>query len=147
METKTSEKTNQTTRLRDTSAVAGARPFTSASVNEIAISRLVLFLAMAVGTFLRIWQINANGFNTDEAVYAGQAAAISGITGLKDVFPIFRAHPLLVPFLLSLIYRIQFSDLAGRLLAAAIGLATVYITYLTGRMLYGRLAGALAAVA
>jgi uncharacterized membrane protein len=115
-------------------------------VNELVISRVILLLAMGAGAFLRIWQINAMGYNTDEAVYAGQAAAIARIAGLKDVFQIFRAHPLLFQFLLSIIDRIYFSDVAGRLLAVAFGLATVLITYELGKTLYGRLPGALAAM-
>jgi 4-amino-4-deoxy-L-arabinose transferase-like glycosyltransferase len=145
METKTREKATEPVKLQLTNAAAAPGILTAVGMNEIALSRMIFFLAMGVGTFLRIWQINANGFNTDEAVYAGQAAAISGVSGLKDIFPIFRAHPLLVQFILSLIYRIHFSDLAGRLLAVVIGLGTVYLTYLIGRALYGRLAGSLAA--
>jgi hypothetical protein len=114
------------------------------SIN-IAISRVILVLALTAGTFVRIWQINAVGFNTDEAVYSGQAAAIAGVPTLKDIFPVFRAHPLLFQFLLSVIYRIQFSDLLGRLLSVLIGIATIYLTYLIGKTLYGRLPGALAA--
>ena len=116
------------------------------TINEALISRLILALAMAAGAFLRIWQIDAMGYNTDEAVYAGQAAAIARVAGLKDIFPIFRAHPLLFQFLLSLLYRIQFSDLLGRLLAVAFGLAAVYLTYQIGKSMYGRLPGALAAL-
>jgi 4-amino-4-deoxy-L-arabinose transferase-like glycosyltransferase len=115
-------------------------------VHEVAISRLLLAISLVSGAILRLWQINAMGFNTDEAVYAGQAAAIAGVPGLKDIFPIFRAHPLLIQFLLALIYKIQFSDIAGRLLAVAIGLGTVYLTYLAGKALYGRLPGAMAAL-
>jgi asparagine N-glycosylation enzyme membrane subunit Stt3 len=115
-------------------------------VHEVAISRLVLAISLVSGSILRLWQINAMGFNTDEAVYAGQAAAIAGVPGLKDIFPIFRAHPLLIQFLLALIYKIQFSDLAGRILAVVIGLGTVYLTYLAGKTLYGRLPGAMAAL-
>ncbi len=115
-------------------------------VNEVLVSRLILVLALAGGTFLRIWQIDAMGFNTDEAVYAGQAAAIAGIPVLKDIFPIFRAHPLLFQFLLSLVYRVQFSDLLGRLLAVVIGLAAVILVYYLGKNLYGRLPGAMAAL-
>jgi hypothetical protein len=118
-----------------------ARPFLS----EIVISRLILALSMAAGAFLRIWQINAMGYNTDEAVYAGQAAAIAGVPVLKDIFPVFRAHPLLFQFVLSVIYKIQFSDLAGRLLAAGVGLGAVLLTYTIGKSLYGRIPGALAA--
>jgi uncharacterized membrane protein len=123
-----------------------AKPRALPLVNELVISRVILLLAMGAGVFLRIWQINAMGYNTDEAVYAGQAAAIARIAGLKEVFPIFRAHPLLFQFLLSIIDRIYFSDLAGRLLAVVFGLATVLITYELGKTLYGRLPGALGAM-
>jgi hypothetical protein len=115
-------------------------------VNEVMVARLIMVVAMASGAFLRIWEINVMGYNTDEAVYAGQAAAISGVPGLKDIFPVFRAHPLLFQFLLSLIYRVQFSDLAGRLLAAGIGIGTIFLTYKLGKLLYSPLAGAVAAL-
>ncbi|MGZ6316274.1 MAG: ArnT family glycosyltransferase [Anaerolineales bacterium] len=115
-------------------------------ISEAVLARLILVLAMASGAFLRIWQINAIGYNTDEAVYSGQAAAIAGVPGLKDIFPVFRAHPLLFQFVLSLIYKFSFNDLSGRLLAAAIGLATIYLTYELGKTLYGRLPGAFAAL-
>lgn len=114
-------------------------------IDEVAISRMILVLAVAFGTFLRIWQINTMGFNTDEAVYAGQAAAIAGVPVLKDIFPVFRAHPLLFQFMLSVIYKIHFSDLLGRLLAVSVGIATILLTYQLGKTLYGRLSGALAA--
>ena len=123
-----------------------ARPRARPIINELVISRLILVLAMATGIFLRIWQIDAMGYNTDEAVYAGQAAAIARIAGLRDIFPIFRAHPLLFQFLLSLIYHIHFSDLLGRLLAVAFGLGTILLTYQIGKTLYGKLPGALAAL-
>jgi hypothetical protein len=115
-------------------------------VTELVISRLVMVIALGMGTFLRIWQINAMGFNTDEAVYAGQAAAIAHIAGLKDIFPIFRAHPLLFQSILSIVYRIEFSDLLGRLLSVLFGLATILLVYKLGQLLYGRLPGALAAL-
>jgi hypothetical protein len=122
------------------------KPRTLISVNEIVASRAILVLALASGIFLRIWQINAMGYNTDEAVYAGQAAAIAGVPVLKDIFPIFRAHPLLFQFLLSVVDRIHFSDVGGRYLAAAFGIGTVLLTFEIGKTLYGRLAGSLAAL-
>jgi len=115
-------------------------------VTEVVLTRLMLLAALVGGGFLRIWEINAMGYNTDEAVYAGQAAAIAGVPYLKDMFPVFRAHPLLFQFLLSLIYRYQFSDLSGRLLAASIGIGTILLVYLIGKTLYGRLPGALGAI-
>ena len=121
---------NQITTTTDIAGVvprARTKGVARVMLHETAISRWMVALAMISGTFLRLWQINAMGFNTDEAVYAGQAAAIAGVTGLKDIFPIFRAHPLLIQFLLSLIYKIHFSDVAGRYLAVAFGLGTIYV--------------------
>ena len=78
------------------------------ALNNFGLSRMILVAALVIGTFLRLWNINAMGFNTDEAVYAGQAASIAGIPGLKDIFPVFRAHPLFIQFLLSLFYKVKF---------------------------------------
>jgi asparagine N-glycosylation enzyme membrane subunit Stt3 len=115
-------------------------------IDETLVARLLLILALAGGAYLRIWGINAMGYNTDEAVYAGQAAAIAGVPGLKDIFPIFRAHPLLFQALLALVYKVQFSDLAGRLLSAALGIGTILLVYGLGKSLYGKVAGAISAV-
>jgi hypothetical protein len=146
METKPEGTFNISTTMPGRAAVPHSGAVAVSGFHEVAISRLVLAISMVAGTFLRLWQINAMGYNTDEAVYAGQAAAIAGVPGLKDIFPIFRAHPLLIQSMLALIYKIQFSDLAGRLLAVVIGLGTVYLTYLTGKTLYGRFPGAVAAL-
>lgn len=140
------ERPNIVVKVREQITGSHAANLTMPVLSEVIVSRVILAIAFAAGSFLRIWQINAMGYNTDEAVYAGQAAAIAGVPGLKDVFPIFRAHPLFFQFVLSLIYRYQFNDLYGRLLAMAIGVATVFLTYYIGKTLYGRMAGALAAL-
>lgn len=129
-------------------ATAPPRPaaLTVPVATERVFAWVIVLLAMAAGAFLRLWQVNAIGYNTDEAVYSGQAAAIAGVPGLKDYFPVFRAHPLLFQFVLSLIYKVHFDDLVGRLLAVVVGLATIYLTYELGKVLYGRLPGALAAL-
>jgi hypothetical protein len=98
-----------------------------------------------VAAFLRLWQLNALGFNSDEAVYAGQAAAIAGDPALKGIFPVFRAHPLLFQFVLAVLFRGGSRDLVARLLAVAFGLATVYLVYRLGSLLYGQAVGLLAA--
>jgi hypothetical protein len=102
---------------------------------------IIIVTAVAVG--LRVWGLNQLGYNTDEAVYAGQAAAIARAPELKDIFPIFRAHPLLFQFVLALAFAFGVSDLAGRLVAVAISLVTVYLTYRVGKLLYGVKAGLL----
>src|SRR5512140_1447937 len=93
-------------------AIAPPRPaaFTVPVATERIVAWVIVLIAMAAGAFLRLWQINAIGYNTDEAVYSGQAAAIAGVPGLKDNFPVFRAHPLLFQFLVSVVYRYDFND-------------------------------------
>jgi hypothetical protein len=108
------------------------------------IGSVVFVMVLAAG--IRLWGLNQIGFNTDEAVYSGQAAAIAQAPVLKDIFPIFRAHPLLFQFLLALLFNFGVSDLAARLLAVAIGVLTVYIVYRLGSLLYGENTGLLAAL-
>jgi hypothetical protein len=107
----------------------------------------ILLVALGVGAFLRVWEINRLGLNSDEAVYAGQAAAIAGQSSLEPFFSAFRAHPLLFQVILSVAYHLPGDiDLWGRLMSAAIGLVTVYVTYKLGVLLYGRRAGAIGAL-
>src|SRR5207237_897629 len=49
-----------------------------------------LGLVLAAGVLLRVWQIDAIGLNSDEAVYVGQSAGIGHVQGLEPYFPIFR---------------------------------------------------------
>ena len=103
-----------------------------------------LILALAVG--LRVWRLDHVGFNSDEAVYAGQAASLANDPALEPFFPIFRAHPLLFQTVLSVGFRLGFPDGFERLTVVLVGAATVYLVYELGRLLYGREAGLLAAV-
>lgn len=112
-----------------------------------AVLRMVsVTLVMILATGIRLWGVNQIGFNTDEAVYSGQAAAIAQVPVLKDIFPVFRAHPLLFQFLLALLFHFGVSDLAARLLAVLIGVATVFVVYRLGSLLYGESTGVLAAL-
>jgi hypothetical protein len=100
---------------------------------------------LVVAAFVRVWGLNAVGFNSDETVYAGQAASIAGNGTLQKFFPIYRAHPLLFQTTLSVLYQFTTSDFAARLLSASFGVGTVYLAYLTGKLLYGRRAGLISA--
>ena len=99
---------------------------------------IVLTFVIALAIALRFTALNAVGYNSDEAVYAGQGAALAQVPILKDLFPIFRAHPLLVQSLLAISYHFGDYDVTGRFIAAAFGVATVFLTYMIGRRLYGR---------
>jgi 4-amino-4-deoxy-L-arabinose transferase-like glycosyltransferase len=115
----------------------------SRAIRTIAVT--VLVAAPALG--LRLWQIDALGLNSDEAVYAGQAASLAQDPAFLPFFPVFRAHPLLFQALLSVPYRYDgVSSLTGRLMSVAFGLATVWLTYAIGARLYGRRVGVLAAL-
>jgi 4-amino-4-deoxy-L-arabinose transferase-like glycosyltransferase len=101
---------------------------------------------LAVAAFLRFWQLARVGFNGDEAVYAGAAAAIADDHVLRGMFPIFRAHPVLFQSILSLGLRGHVDDWTVRSFPAAMGVLTVAVTYLLGARLYGRAAGIFAAL-
>lgn len=108
--------------------------------------RLQLAAVLALATGLRVWHLNSVGFNSDEAVYSGQAAAIANEPELGELFPIFRAHPLLFQTFLSLGWRLNLDVGFARLASVAAGVVTVYLVYELGRQLYGRRAGLVAAL-
>jgi hypothetical protein len=113
------------------------------ALRTITVTLLVAVPALAI----RLWQIDALGLNSDEAVYAGQAASLARDPDFLPFFPVFRAHPLLFQALLSVPYRFDgVSSIAGRLLSVGFGLATVWVTYAIGARLYGRRVGVLAAL-
>lgn len=107
-------------------------------------SALVAIAALAL--YLRVWQLDALGFNSDEAVYAGQAASLAGNPNYTPFFPVFRAHPMLFQTLLSPFFRAGEVDVAGRVVVAVLGVATVLAVHLLGARLYGRRVGLVAAL-
>ena len=108
--------------------------------------KLQLGGVLVVATALRLWHVNSVGFNSDEAVYSGQGAAIANEPELGDLFPVFRAHPLLVQTFLSLGWRLGLDTGFERLVSVGAGVATVYLVYELGRQLYGRRTGLIAAL-
>lgn len=110
------------------------------------VSTALLVLALASGAALRFLRLDAVGLNSDEAVYAAQAASLAGNEHFTSLFPVVRAHPLLLQMLISPLYDHGVPDTPGRYVTAAFGLGTVGLTYCVGRVLYGRLVGALGAL-
>lgn len=108
---------------------------------------VVVAVVTVPALLLRIWALDGVGANSDEAVYAGQAASLAHQAAFLPFFPVFRAHPLLFQSLLSVEYRwTGVTILGGRALAVAFGMATVWLAYAIGTRLYGRRVGALAAL-
>jgi Dolichyl-phosphate-mannose-protein mannosyltransferase len=101
---------------------------------------------VAVAAFLRLWHIEAVGFNGDETVYAGQGASIANVHELALFFPTFRAHPLLFQSILAAGYDLGLKGDFERPFAALFGVGTVVLTFGLGNLLYGRRAGLIAAL-
>lgn len=109
------------------------------------LATLAIVIVGSTAAILRLAQLTQFGFNTDEAVYSGQAAALAGNQQYAAMFGVFRAHPLLVHFLVSLIYRITgINDVAPRVLSAIFGIGLVLVAGAVAAVAYGRLAGLLA---
>jgi predicted membrane-bound mannosyltransferase len=104
-----------------------------------------LLIVVAVAAFLRLHALDRLGFNSDEAVYAGQAASISGAKAFLNYFPIYRAHPVLYQAVVSIAYHVVLSDFVARLVAVLFGLATIVVCYHLGSVLYGRRIGLVSA--
>jgi len=126
-----------------------ARPQTHKRLDRLVAVVTWVALAAIVGVagWLRMWQLGAVGFNTDEAVYVGQAAAIANDPALEPFFPLFRAHPLLYQFMLAAVFSVTgIEDVAARTASVGVGLVTVWLVYLVGKLLYGRPVGVIAAL-
>ena len=123
---------------RRSSARIGETVWTFIRGRETAVA---LTLVLGIAALVRVWRIDAVGYNSDEAVYAGQGAAIAADPALKPFFPIFRAHPLLFQSFLSIGFHLGIGELFGRLAAAGVGVLTVLLVYRTGRLLFGSRAG------
>lgn len=105
-----------------------------------------LMVAVVLALVVRLLHLNSVGLNSDEAVYAGQAASIDNDPQMTPYFPVFRAHPLLFQTLLSVAFRLGVSDIAGRLLVVLLGVGTVVVTFFLARTLFGSRAGAVASL-
>ena len=127
-------------------AAASPRVSVTAEAGRLLGQQAPLLAILGLAAFLRFWQLGAVGFNSDEAVYTGSAAALAGNTTLAPMFPVFRAHPLLFQSMLSVALRLHDTDWTARAFAAVIGVATVAATFALARSLYGRTAGLYAAL-
>jgi 4-amino-4-deoxy-L-arabinose transferase-like glycosyltransferase len=106
---------------------------------------LALAVITGVAALFRFRDLGAVGFNSDEAVYTGTAASLAGNESMRSLFPIFRAHPLLMQLAVSFTEHGRITDWAPRAIAASVGIGTVLATYGLGRKLYGPGAGLIAA--
>lgn len=111
-----------------------------------------LFLAAIVGIAAvpRLWGITDVGLRGDEAVYAGQAAVLSGDDELDRYFVLAsrgNSNFLFYQQVVAGAYLLfGVSDVAARLVAIGFSTATVLVCFELGRTLYSRHVGLLSAL-
>ncbi|MGC2207422.1 MAG: glycosyltransferase family 39 protein [Candidatus Dormiibacterota bacterium] len=106
---------------------------------------LLGLVILAVGFVLRELNLNQYGLNSDEAVYAGQAAGLAGFAKYSQLFGLFRAHPLLVQLLVSFVYRFTgVNGLAAREVCVVFGMGLIVVIGLIALTLWGRPAALIA---
>jgi 4-amino-4-deoxy-L-arabinose transferase-like glycosyltransferase len=94
---------------------------------------------IAVALVVRFMHLTALGFNSDEAVYSGQAGSLAGVGAYARSFSPFRAHPLLLQTVLAIEFLAlgHLSEYAARATVALMGAASVFATYRLGRRMFG----------
>ncbi len=108
---------------------------------------LFLILIVFSASMIRLWDLADVGFNNDEAIYSGQAATLAGYDEFSKFFSIHRAHPLLLQFIISVLFaNFGISDTIARIVPAMFGVITVILTYFIGKMLYDRKVALVAAL-
>lgn len=106
---------------------------------------IILFAIISIACSVRFLDLGQIGFNNDEAIYSGQAATLAGYEEFSEDFSIYRAHPLLLQFFISIVFGIAgIVDSAARLVPATFGVMTVVVTFFIGKTLYGCKAGIIA---
>ncbi len=110
---------------------------------------MAIFAILAVAVAVRVLHLGALGFNSDEAVYSGQAGALAGVGAFARSFSPFRAHPLFLQTILAIEFTLigHMSEVAARMTVVVFGVGAVYATYLLGRRMYGVAVGLGAAAA
>jgi hypothetical protein len=107
-----------------------------------------VFAIIGIALFVRMIHLTALGFNSDEAVYTGQAGALAGVGSYARNFSPFRAHPLLLQTVLAMqiVLLDRVSEFVSRGTVVLAGVGAVYATYRLGRQLYGVAVGLAAAL-
>ncbi|HEY8738132.1 MAG TPA: glycosyltransferase family 39 protein [Candidatus Dormibacteraeota bacterium] len=126
-------------------ATLGWQARTAAILNSRWLLAAGASVAIALAIWFRYFDLSHYGFNSDEAVYSGQAAALAGHQDYAKMFGVFRAHPLLVMFIVSLGFRVWgVDDVIPRLVTAGAGVLLVVVAGAVARVVHGRFAAVVA---
>lgn len=98
---------------------------------------ILIFTVFIVAFIIRSYELGDLGFNNDEAIYAGQAASLANYSEYQNQFSIFRAHPLLLQFMVSIsFYIFGISEFTARIIPVLLGCGIIVISYFIAKYLY-----------
>ncbi|MDW3626181.1 MAG: glycosyltransferase family 39 protein [Nitrososphaeraceae archaeon] len=99
----------------------------------------IIFLIFVVAFTIRTYDLDRLAFNNDEAIYAGQAASLANYSEYQEQFSIFRAHPLLLQFMISLsFYFFGINEFTARIVPVFLSCGIVVISYFIAKFLYNQ---------
>lgn len=99
----------------------------------------IISLIFVVAFIIRSYDLDKLAFNNDEAIYAGQAASLANYSEYQEQFSIFRAHPLLLQFMISLsFYFFGINEFTARIVPVFLSSGIVVISYFIAKFLYNQ---------
>ena len=114
--------------------------FSAASTSTLSKEEIILIFTIFIIAFIiRFYGLGNLGFNNDEAIYAGQAASLANYSEYQNQFSIFRAHPLLLQFMISIsFYFFGISEFTARIIPVLLSCGIIIISYFIAKYLYNR---------
>jgi len=99
----------------------------------------VIFSIFVIAFIVRFYDLGEVALNNDEAIYAGQAASLANFSEYQEQFSIFRAHPLLLQFLMSLsFYFFGINEFTARIVPMLLSCNIIVISYFIAKFLYNQ---------
>ncbi len=112
--------------------------FSASSTSTLSKKEIIfIFTIFIIAFIIRFYELGDLGFNNDEAIYAGQAASLANYSEYQNQFSIFRAHPLLLQFMISIsFYIFGISEFTARVIPVLLSCGIVVISYFIAKYLY-----------
>ena len=99
----------------------------------------IIFSIFVIAFIIRSYDLGGLALNNDEAIYAGQAASLANYSEYQDQFSIFRAHPLLLQFMISIsFYFFGINEFTARIIPVFLSCGIVVISYFIAKFLYNK---------
>ncbi|MGH9982264.1 MAG: ArnT family glycosyltransferase, partial [Nitrososphaeraceae archaeon] len=99
----------------------------------------IIFSIFVIALIIRSYDLGGLALNNDEAIYAGQAASLANYSEYQDQFSLFRAHPLLLQFMISIsFYFFGINEFTARIIPVFLSCGTVVISYFIAKFLYNK---------